>query len=125
MIKNLSCGAVLAKDFEMSTAKKVPRWLQQLGGSIIVAVGLGFTLWNWKLALTDGQYYIKVSFIFPAFVVVGIGLIFFPDYKTERLARGEDISNLQGLALLTTRWKVILALACLAGFTNFGFISLH
>jgi hypothetical protein len=33
----------------------------------------------------------------------------FPGYREERLRRGEDISQLAGVALLTSRWHALLA----------------
>lgn len=57
--------------------------------------------------------------IFPAFFFIGLGLIPFPDYKTERASRGEDISELSGLKLLTPRWWTVLVVGLLAGLANF------
>ena len=42
--------------------------------------------------------------LFPAVFVLGVALILFPGYKEERIARGEDISGLQGWQLITPRW---------------------
>jgi len=53
------------------------------------------------------------------FFVLGLGILMFPDYKTERVKRGEDISQLEGVKLLTARWWVILVISLLAGFGNF------
>ncbi len=57
--------------------------------------------------------------ISPPFLFIGIGLMLFPDYRAERTARGEDISELNGLRLLTARWWAILVIGLLAGFGNF------
>lgn len=96
----------------------IPRWKQQLGGLFIALLGGGYTAWGWYTALTQGYYYRQASMIFPAFCILGLGLIFFPGYKEERLARGEDISGLSGSQLLTPRWWVILGLALAAGLAN-------
>ncbi|MBZ5565049.1 MAG: hypothetical protein LAP13_21840 [Acidobacteriia bacterium] len=56
--------------------------------------------------------------LFPAVFILGLGLIIFPGYREERLARGEDISRLQGWRLITTRWWTILVVALVAGGTN-------
>lgn len=101
----------------------VPRRKQQLGGLLMVLVGAGFTGWTWYTALTGGYYYPKASMLFPAFCVLGLGMILFPSYKEERLARGEDLSGLSGAQLLTLRWWVIVVLALMAGFGNYLMLS--
>ena len=95
------------------------RTKERLGGTLITALGAGGTVWNWQRALTEGAFSLKAAMLFPAFAVLGLGLLLFPGYRTERLARGEDISSLSGLALLTARWRFILVLALAAGGVNF------
>jgi hypothetical protein len=89
----------------------------------MILLGGGFTCWSWYTALNEGYYYVKASMIFPAFAIMGVGLILFPGYKSERLARGEDISQLTGTQLLTPRWWVILVIALIAGFANYLLLS--
>jgi ABC-type Fe3+-siderophore transport system permease subunit len=101
----------------------VPRWKQQLGGLAIALLGAGFTAWNWYTAMSKGYFYLKASFIFPAFFVIGLGLLIFPGYKEERIARGEDISQLKGSQLITFRWWVILVAALAAGGANYLLVS--
>jgi ABC-type Fe3+-siderophore transport system permease subunit len=99
--------------------KEIPRWKQQLGGLFILLVSIGFIIRTWYTALYDEYFYPKASLVFPMFFVLGLGMMLFPDYKTERVKRGEDISQLEGVKLLTARWWVILAIALLAGFGNY------
>ncbi|MBZ5516123.1 MAG: hypothetical protein LAN62_15000 [Acidobacteriia bacterium] len=61
--------------------------------------------------------------LFPAVFVLGLGIIAFPGYKEERIARGEDISRLQGWRLITPRWWAILIVALLAGAANYFLLS--
>ena len=98
--------------------KPVPRWKQRLGGALIAAIGGGGTLWTWHLARSEGGVYLKASLLMPAFLVLGLAMIAIPGYKEERLARGEDISNLAGVRLLTPRWWVVLVIALAAGLGN-------
>ena len=100
-----------------------PRPKQRLGGVLIALLGGGGTFWTWRTALSEAHFSLKASLIFPAFLVLGLGLICFPGYREERLARGEDLTGVQGLKLLTPRWWVILAVALLAGATNFLLLS--
>jgi hypothetical protein len=99
------------------------RQQQKLGGLFILIIGIGFTLWNWHNLLAHGFYYRKTALIFPMFAVIGLGLIIFPGYREERLAKGENIENLSGLRLLTPRWWAILGAALLAGGLNWYFLA--
>jgi ABC-type Fe3+-siderophore transport system permease subunit len=101
----------------------IPRWKQRLGGAFIALVGGGGVAWSWYTALNRGYYYSKASFLYPAFCVLGLGLLLFPGYKEERIARGEDISGLSGMQVLTPRWWAILVVALLAGLGNYLLLS--
>ena len=107
----------------MENHQNIPsRKVQQIGGLFILLISLGFIVWTWYMALFNGHYYPKAGMIFPPFFLVGLGLILFPDYRTERITRGENISHLSGLSLLTARWWTILVIGLLAGFGNFALI---
>jgi hypothetical protein len=103
----------------------IPRPNQQIGGALIAAVSGGFTAWGWYTLLTAHYYYPKASVIFPAFLVIGVGLVLFPGYREERLARGEDISRLSGNQLITPRWWAILGVALAAGFGNYAVMAIR
>ena len=96
----------------------VGRWRQRLGGALIAAIGGGGTLWIWHVAKIKGEVYLKASVLLPAFLVLGLALVAIPGYKEERLARGEDISDLSGAQLLTRRWWAVLVIALAAGLGN-------
>lgn len=102
--------------------RKFTRRQQQFGGLFIFILSLVFTIWTWYTAFVQGYFYPKASMIFPAFLFLGLGLMMFPDYRAERTARGEDISELSGLKLLTARWWAILIIGLLAGFANFALL---
>jgi ABC-type Fe3+-siderophore transport system permease subunit len=99
------------------------RWKQQFGGLFIALIGAGFTAWTWRTALIEGYYYPKASMLFPAFCVVGLGVILFPGYREERVARGEDISGMNGWKLITARWWAILVVALVVGIGNYFLLS--
>lgn len=96
---------------------------QRLAGTILAFVGAAFTAWIWFTALTEGSFLVKASLLFPAVFVVGVGLMLVPDFREERIARGEDITELQGWRLITPRWWAILATGLLAGAINFYLLS--
>jgi len=52
--------------------------------------------------------------------VLGLGLALFKGYRQERIERGEEISGLEGAALITPRWWAVLAVGAVAGLLNFG-----
>jgi ABC-type Fe3+-siderophore transport system permease subunit len=101
----------------------VPRWKQRVGGLFMALLGAGFTGWSWYTALYQGYFYRKASMLFPAVFILGLGMIIFPGYKEERIARGEDISRLQGWKLITPRWWAILIAALVAGGANYMLLS--
>lgn len=92
----------------------VPRRKQQVGGLLIAVAGLGLAAAVHRQAVRDGQFLMLGAWAGPAFAVIGAALVVWPGYKEERLARGERIDHLEGLALLTPRWKGVLAAALLA-----------
>lgn len=101
----------------------VPRRKQQLAGFFIALLGAGFTGWTWYTAFCEGYFYRKASMIFPAFFVLGLGMILFPGYKEERIARGEDLSSMKGWKLITPRWWAILIIALVAAGLNYLLLS--
>ena len=84
----------------------------------MLVVSLAGVVGIWYMAFSKGYFYPYAAMVFPAFAFVGLGLIVFPNYKDERIARGEDISELSGTQLLTMRWWAILVIGLLAGFSN-------
>ena len=77
----------------------------------------------WVQAREEGQFSMLAGLAGPAFVVLGIGLVLFKGYRQERLERGEDISQLQGMDLLTPRWKAVLGLALAAMALNYALLT--
>jgi hypothetical protein len=98
----------------------ISRRRERFGGLSIATLGASLTLWNWHLALSDGRFYVKAALLGPAFTIIGLGLVLFPGYRTERIERGEDIARLTGLALLTPRWWGIIAISLGSGLVNLG-----
>ncbi len=94
------------------------RTKERLGGVFIALVGAGLLWRNWSTALNWGYIFLGSSFFGPCVLVMGLALLIIPSYKTERQHKGEDISQLQGLALLTPRWKVVMVLGIMAGLLN-------
>ena len=98
--------------------RPVTRKNRRIAGALIFSGCAAFTGWSWYTFMTKGYCYEKAAVIFPAFAVIGLALVIFPGYREERAARGEDISCMTGLSLITTRWWVILAAAFASGLLN-------
>jgi hypothetical protein len=95
--------------------KPVSRSIQRLGGIFIFAVAMGMAAIAWRQAHAEPRFSLAGAFLGPAFAVMGIGLVLWPGYREERIARGEDVSMLEGAALITPRWWAILGAGLLAG----------
>lgn len=88
---------------------------RRLAGLFVFAGGLLLIWLAWRSAVRNGSFLVHASFGGPAFASIGLGLGLFPGYREERRARGEDITRLSGLALLTPRWWAVLVLGMAAG----------
>lgn len=99
------------------------RGRQRLGGLGLFLLGAAMTAWEWKTALIDGYYHPKAAVLFPCFAWLGLGLLLFPGYREERLARGESLEGRVGLRLLTPRWWAILATGLALGFGHWWFMA--
>ena len=102
--------------------RQVSRPVQQLGGLFIAVVGVFLTWQVWQVART-GKYFMSVGAAGPAFCVMGLALIAFPDSRTERRARGESLVGLEGWDLLTTRWRVITGIGVLLTIGYFFYLT--
>ena len=99
-----------------------PRIVQQLGGLFIAALGAFITWQVWQVA-HRGDAFMSVGAAGPAFTLMGLALIAFPDYRTKRRERGESLDGLAGWALLTPCWKIITVLGMLLTLGYFFFLS--
>lgn len=104
----------------MDLKNNPPPWARRLAGLGIALGGAFVTYVSHRQATRTGQFSSGGSVLGPAFAVLGMGLLLFKGYRQERLERGEDISGLEGVALLTPRWWGVLIVGLLAGLSNFG-----
>lgn len=95
-----------------------------MGGILIAIFGICGIAYVWYLAVRENLFYEGASFAFPGFAVVGAATACFQGYKEERLARGENLTRLQGWKLLTPRWKAVFIVAIALGFTNYLILRL-
>jgi hypothetical protein len=101
----------------------VSRQKERFGGAFIATIGAVLTYWSWYSAISAGSFSLKAGFGGPAFAILGVALLLFPGYKSERVARGEDISQLSGAQLLTPRWWGVLAVSLGGGVLNLAVLK--
>ncbi len=101
----------------------ISRQKERFGGAFIATIGAILTYWSWHSAISVGSFSLKAGFAGPAFAILGLALILFPGYQSERIARGEDISQLSGAQLLTPRWWGVLAVSLGSGALNLAILK--
>lgn len=94
-----------------------------IGGIILLVISAGLYFYNWHLITSRSEYYPKAMLFAAMMLIVGLGLMIFGGYRTERLRKGEDLDHLSGLQLLTPKWWVILIAAILFGLSNWVYIE--
>lgn len=100
------------------------RWKQQCGGLFLGLLSAAGTGYGWYLVLHEGiSVRARLLRLFPITFVLGIALILFPTYREERLARGEDISNVSEWRLVTPRWWCVVVIAIAFGGLNYALLS--
>ena len=95
------------------------RGRERIGGIVILVLSIAVTLLAWEQADRTGRFTVGAAVVGPAFAVVGVALLLIPSYRLERLARGEDLSNLSGSKLITPRWWTVLVVALVAGAVDY------
>lgn len=107
----------------MDLQNNPPPLVRRAVGLGIMAASAWMTSLAWTQARREGQFSLAGALLGPAFAMIGLGLVLFKGYRQERLERGEDISQLQGMDLLTPRWKGVLAAAGLAAAANLALLK--
>jgi len=100
-----------------------PALLRMTVGAVIAAGGAFAFLMAQREVTRTGEHSLLGGFGGPALTVLGLGVFLFKGYRQERLDRGEDISQLTPLGLITPRWRAVLAVALLAGFVGYSWLS--
>jgi len=110
--------------FPPMALKNNPPAMARRGVGLAMAIASAWmTNQAWIQARRDGAFSMLAALAGPAFVVIGLGLVLFKGYRQERLERGEDITQLQGMDLLTPRWKAVLGVALGAAAINYAMLT--
>ena len=95
---------------------------QRLGGVFLISLGIGFTIYEWREALTTGVYHPKVAFLCPAAAFLGLAVLLFPMTKAELLVK-YGVERPSSLAHYSWGQKILFLLAIAAGALNWALIS--
>ena len=95
---------------------------QRLGGAVLIAIGAGFTVYEWHGITTTGMYHPKAAFLFPACAVLGFAPLLYPMSKEELLAK-YGVERPASLRHYSWGQKVVLLLAVAAGALNWALMS--
>src|ERR1700730_461706 len=63
--------------YQQSAKRK--SWPARLFGMLMIAIGVGGWWYNWHLAATEGQFYIKLSLLGPLGIFGGLLMLLRPD----------------------------------------------
>jgi hypothetical protein len=97
---------------------KTSRQQERFFGLFLATVSIILTIWIWVSAIQTRTFPVYGALLGPAMTVVGFGLVAFPNYRRERLDRGEDINQLNTFQQVTPRWWVIQGIAIVSGVLN-------
>ncbi len=95
---------------------------QRLVGVFLIVVGTGYTVYEWRNALTSGTYHPKVAFLFPVFAMLGLAVLLFPVTKEDMLAK-YGVERPSSLRHYSGGQKILFLLAIAAGALNWALMS--
>jgi hypothetical protein len=76
----------------------------------------------WYEASDDAHFYLwQWSLIFPFLLIISIASIIFPGPRTERMQRGENVSAMGNLKVITNRWWFVIVLAAISGVFHYWY----
>ena len=102
---------------------KQHRRRERIGGGVLAIWGSFLITLAWQRAIAGAGVSARDSILGAAITWIGVALLIFPGYRTERMKRGEDLSKLEGLALITPRWWAILAAAIAFGLLDWYLVA--
>jgi hypothetical protein len=95
---------------------------QRLGGVLLITLGAGYTIYEWREALTSGIYHPKAAFLFPTVAVLGLAVLLSPINKDELLGK-YGVERPSSLAHYNWGQRILFILALVAGALNWALIS--
>ena len=91
---------------------------QRILGLLLFVLGLAITAWIWKSGISQNYILINASMLFPAFMVMGLGLLFFP-FDSEKLKEKWGDDKIESVGQVPGIWWIIIAISILIGIVNY------
>ena len=91
---------------------------QRILGLLLFIVGIAFTAWIWSRGINQNYIYINASMLFPAFMIMGLGLILFP-FDPEALREKWGVDRIESIGQVPGVWWVIIVVSILIGIGNY------
>ncbi len=87
---------------------------QRVAGLLLIALGVGTTVWLWGDALEKGSFLVKLALLPPIMVTMGLAMLLFPIDK-DRLLAEHGVESVTNLSHYPPAWKVLMVLGVLGG----------
>ena len=91
---------------------------QRIFGSLLFFVGVAFTVWIWDKGINQNYIYINASMLFPAFMIMGLGLVLFP-FDAEMLQEKWGVDKIESIGQVPGIWWIIIVISILIGIGNY------
>ena len=95
---------------------------QRIRGLRLFLLGFSLTAWFWVSGLSKGYIYINASMLFPAFMIMGIGFLFFPIDPTV-MKKKWGVDKIENAGQIPGVWWIILAISIVIGIGNYFILS--
>ena len=102
----------------MTEIKVRSKRVQRIFGLLLFVVGIAFTAWIWSRGVDQNYIYINASMLFPAFMIMGLGLIMFP-FDPEALQEKWGVDKIESIGQVPGIWWVIIVVSILIGIGNY------
>jgi len=91
---------------------------QRIFGSLLFLIGVVITLWIWDRGINQNYIYINASMLFPAFMIMGLGLVLFP-FDAETLQEKWGVDKIESIGQVPGIWWIIIVISILIGIGNY------
>ena len=95
--------------------------MQRTIGMLLFILGLAVTLWSWKSGVGQNYISINISMLFPALMVMGLGLLIFP-VDPQKLREKWGVDKIESIGQVPGTWWIIIAISILVGIGNYFLI---
>ena len=91
---------------------------QRTVGLILFILGIAVTIWTWKSGVNQNYISINASMLFPALMVMGLGLLLFP-VNPEKLKEKWGVEKIESIGQVPGIWWIIIVVSIIVGILNY------